>query len=218
VHALVRDYLAVRGYAETLARFDAAVGGGGGQAAGMETDDGGGGGGGGGETEQEEEQQQRAHVLPALVRKRRRAAGGDEGLRARVAMRRLVLAEGGEEAALARLAKEHPAVVGQGALVGFELRCLAFVARVRQGRAEEALAYARRELAPYAVPQLQPAAGSEEDGMDVCHANGVNGATTAAAAGGEEGGLVLASRLREVMGLLAYPGKEGCHVCTALRG
>lgn len=182
MHALVQDYLAVRGYARTLARFDAAVGG--------EM-----------ETMEEGEEGDGRRQLPALVRKRRRGAGGEEGMAARESMRRLVLTEGEEEAALARLGTEHPGVVGkEAAALGFELRCLAFVSRVRRGELDEALAYAQRELGPYV---LSVGEQNEEDAMDVCPAADGGGSGRE-----EREALGLAARLREVLGLLAYPGKE----------
>lgn len=168
VHALVRDYLWVRGFAKTLRRFEAA---------------------GGPQGEEEEDR-----GLPALVRKRRRVAGAEEGLEERVSVRRLVMAGGGEEAALARLAPN-------GGVLGLELRCLACAALVRQGKVDEALAYAQRWLAPYAL-SCGGAAGGEEDAMDVDGGDAGKEEVEGEAAAG------VGVRLREVMGLLAYAGES----------
>lgn len=183
VHALVRDYLAIRGYAKTLEKFEAAVGTGGDKGEGLDGEEG-------------ESNKQ----LPALVRKRRRAAGGNVGVEERVAMRRLVMAEGEEEQVLARLGQQ-----AEGAL-GFELRCLAFVARLWKGDVAGALAYAQRELGPYLLrgPGSSEEKGEGEDSMDVCEVE--DGPTGKAAEEARES-LALAARVRDVMGLLAYPGK-----------
>ena len=192
VHALVRDYLWARGFARTLERFEEAV-------------VAGGRGAGGGEGEGEDERgasssSSSSSSLPSVVRKRRRAGGGQPGLEEREAMRRLVLAEGAEEQVLARLGK------GEGALA-LELRCLVFASRLRKRDVAGALAYAQRELAPYVV-RGAGGVGKEKGGPDAMDVD----------AGGEGQGegwawLAAAERVREVMGLLAYPGgfeRRGC--------
>lgn len=118
----------------------------------------------------------------------------------RGAMRRLVLAEGAEEQVLARLGK------GEGALA-LELRFLVFASRLRNGDVAGALAYAQWELAPYVLRGAR-GVGEEKGGADAMDVD----------AGGErqeEGWawVAAAERVREVMGLLAYPGgfeRRGC--------
>jgi hypothetical protein len=178
VHALIKDYLLVAGYQDTLRCFDAVtstsasgattmtlttaaerewkVGETGSAGSAMDVI--------GASAAEEEEQQpgtsssgysngeKNGGEPSALAQSLRgRTERLSSSLTARQELREMLLSGGAVAAIMERVAKEYPQVWRKCPALRFELHSLAFVDLLRQGALREALVYAQQELVPFAL-------------------------------------------------------------------